>query len=89
MREIGVKGNTAWSLLVIVGLLVGSWFVVTTCVDIANSKETTTLDEALDRPVKIERYVDKDNGVVCYWNTRYPGYLTCVKVTNTTQRHAQ
>ncbi len=51
-------------------------------VNIADSKETTTLDEAVERPVKIERYVDDINGVVCYWNTRHPAYLTCVKVTN-------
>ncbi len=52
-------------------------------VNIADSKETTTLDEAVDRPTKIERYIDKQNGVACYWNTRHPAYLTCVKVTNT------
>lgn len=55
----------------------------------ASAKETTTLDEALDRPTKIERYVDKEHGVVCYWNARHPGYLTCVKVTNDRQRLAQ
>lgn len=49
-------------------------------VDVANAKETTTLDEALERPVKVEKHVDQENGVVCYWTDRYPKYLSCVKV---------
>jgi len=47
---------------------------------VAESKETTTLDEALERPVKVQRFVDKELGVVCYWVQRYPKYLTCVEV---------
>jgi hypothetical protein len=49
-----------------------------TCVDYANSKETTTLDDALNRPVKIEKYVDKANNVVCYWQEGSQ-YLTCLQ----------
>ena len=60
--------------------------VATTCVNVANAIKPTTLDEAVDRPFKIERYVDLYNGVVCYWNTRHPAYLTCVKVTRPQRR---
>ena len=63
----------------IVGMM---WLVcwgVTSCVDVANAKETTTLDDALERPVKVEKWVDRDNNVVCYWVQRYPKYLTCLQ----------
>ena len=49
-------------------------------VDVANSKETTTLDDALERPVVVERSYDDVTGVVCYWTTRYPKYLSCVQI---------
>ena len=49
-------------------------------VDTANSKETTTLDDALERPVKVQKYVDKENDVVCYWVGRVPDYLNCVQI---------
>jgi hypothetical protein len=53
---------------------------VTTCVDAANAIETTTLEDALERPVVLERSYDKDTGVVCYWATRHPEYIACVQV---------
>lgn len=75
MRELGKKivdmrGYWLIVMIVIAGL----------CLEYATAKEPTTLDEAVDRPVKIEQYVDKENGVVCYWHTRHPAYLTCVYV---------
>ena len=63
--------------------------LATTCTNMANAYESTTLDEAVDRPFKIERYVDQQNGMVCYWNTRHPAYLTCVKMTNTTKQYVR
>jgi hypothetical protein len=36
-------------------------------VNMANAKETTTLDDALERPVVVQKYVDKANNVICYW----------------------
>jgi hypothetical protein len=59
-------------------LIVVGFFVVTTCVERANAKETTTLEDALERPVVVESYVDKENGVICYWSNRFPKYLSCV-----------
>jgi hypothetical protein len=67
-------------VLLAVFLIVGMFFVVTTCVDRANAKETTTLEDALERPVVLERSYDKDTGVVCYWATRHPEYIACVQV---------
>lgn len=46
----------------------------------ASGKETTPLDEALERPVKVEKFVDEENGVVCYFVGNKPRYLTCVKL---------
>ena len=71
--------------VMIMVLMIGFIFTM----EVAVGKETTTLDEATNRPVKIEKYVDKVNGVVCYWNKRHPAELDCVKVTNTSKRHAQ
>jgi hypothetical protein len=65
-------------LIAVVVLMLGL-FVLTKCVDTANSKEPTTLEEALERPVKIEKYVDKANNVVCYWNARHPADLECLQ----------
>ncbi len=56
---------------------------VTTCVDAANSTEPTTLEAVLERDsnnVKVHKYVDKLNGVVCYWRGRSTN-LTCLHVT--------
>jgi hypothetical protein len=51
-------------------------------VDWANAKETTTLDDALNRPVKVEKYVDTENNVVCYWTQRFPKYLSCLQIND-------
>lgn len=66
------------SVMIIVGLslMMGLPF------GLALAKETTSLDEALDRPVKVEKFVDKENGVACYWNNRHPQHLSCVQVEN-------
>jgi hypothetical protein len=61
-------------------LIVVGCFVVTTCVDTANAKETTTLEDALERPVKVHRYFDKETFVACYWTERHPKYLSCVQL---------
>jgi hypothetical protein len=60
------------------------FFMVSTCVNYANAKETTTLDDALERPVVLERSYDNDTGVVCYWAVRYPQYIACVQVQGLT-----
>lgn len=73
-------------VLLLIILAVGPLLVA---LEYATGKETTTLDEATNRSVKIEKYVDKVNGVVCYWNKRHPAEIDCVKVTNTSKRHAQ
>jgi hypothetical protein len=44
-----------------------------------HSKETTTLDDAINRPVVIEKYVDKANNVVCYYEQKNPRFLTCLQ----------
>jgi hypothetical protein len=49
-------------------------------VDLANAKETTTLEDALERPVQVHRYFDKETFVACYWTDRHPKYLSCVQV---------
>ena len=64
----------------IVGMM---WLVcwgVTSCVDVANAIEPTTLEDALDRPVEVKKYIDKGNNVVCYWVDRYPKELECVYI---------
>lgn len=63
-------------------LFIGSLLLVFTCVDYANAKETTTLEDALNRPTNVNRFVDKENGVVCYWADQYPEHLACVLVEN-------
>jgi glucose uptake protein GlcU len=50
------------------------------CLAEANARETTTLDDALERPVKVQKYVDKEFGVVCYWTSRYLKNLSCVQI---------
>jgi hypothetical protein len=75
MRELAV-------VLFCVAVLCASFIFL---VDLANAKETTTLEDALERPVKVEKYVDTEEGVVCYWVQRYPKYLTCVKVDDDTR----
>jgi hypothetical protein len=65
--------------------VVAVFIACTVVVDLANSKETTTLDEALERPVKVQKFEDKENGVVCYYVGRYPDYLNCVKVEDDTR----
>jgi hypothetical protein len=73
-------------------LLAFAWalcFGVTTCVDVANAIEPTTLEEALDRPVEVKKYIDKDNSVVCYWVGRYPDKVDCVYVPRGLPRTAK
>jgi hypothetical protein len=69
-----------WVLLIAASIVLGLWFMVMSCVDTANAKETTTLDDALNRPVKVEHRYDKTTGVACFWTDRYPRYLSCVQV---------
>ena len=59
--------------LVIIGIIVAvSW---------ASAKETTSLEDALERPVKVERYIDQETGVACYWvGKRGPRYLSCIEL---------
>jgi hypothetical protein len=75
-------------VLYTVVILVLGLFVATTCVDFANAIEPTTLEEALERPVKVQKWVDKPNNVVCYWLTRYPKYLTCLQRRGLPQHNA-
>jgi hypothetical protein len=70
----------AITMAFVLALAVGLGLLVTTCVDAANAKETTTLEDALERPVVLERSYDNDTGVVCYWAVRYPRYIACVQV---------
>jgi hypothetical protein len=49
-------------------------------VDLANAKETTTLEDALERPVTVHRHFDPETFVACYWTDRHPKYLSCVQV---------
>ena len=68
-------------LYAVVTLVVGL-FVVTKCVDVANGKDTTPLENVFTRPhTDVQKFVDKDNGVVCYWRNRTDN-LFCVKVTS-------
>jgi hypothetical protein len=55
-------------------------FGVMTCVDWANAKETTTLEDALERPVVVHRHFDDETNVACYWTERHPQYISCVQV---------
>jgi hypothetical protein len=67
--------------LIIAAVVATALFMgITMCVDVANAKETTTLEEALERPVVLERRYDNDTGVVCYWANRFPQYIACVQV---------
>jgi hypothetical protein len=64
-------------------IIIGIAFVVTTCVDEANSTEPTTLEAVLERDshnVSVHKYVDKLNGVVCYWRG-ISDRLFCLHVT--------
>ncbi len=63
--------------------IIGSLTLAGLAVVDAIGKETTTLEDALERPVKVEKYVDKENNVVCYWADRYPQYLACVQIQET------
>jgi hypothetical protein len=67
-------------LLLAALMVIGLAFVTTTCVDYANAKEPTTLEDALERPYKIQKYVDKENSVVCYWQLRHPQLLSCIHI---------
>jgi hypothetical protein len=49
-------------------------------VKVANAKEPTTLEDALERPVVVQKYVDEANDVVCYWVDRRPQYLSCLQI---------
>ena len=74
MREYVLSVGIA----IIIGLAL--LVVIATCVDMANSKETTSLDDALERPVKVERYIDQETGVACYWIGRNPQYVSCLEL---------
>ena len=56
------------------------------CAQPAGAAETTPLDEAVERKskVKVEKFVDEENGVVCYYIAgsfgHFPRDLDCVKV---------
>ncbi len=65
-------------IMVVLGTISALW-LCTVCVDAVNAKETTTLEEALERPVVVEKYLDKANNVVCYWIKGNPKYLTCLQ----------
>lgn len=79
MREYVIAVGTT----ITIGLVL--LFGMTKCVDYANAAETTTLDEATNRPVKIMKYIDKKNNVICYWNKRHPADIECVHITSTRQ----
>ena len=68
------------TLAVVVGCVFAFGVLVTSCIDVANSEETTTLEDALERPVVVKKYVDEDNDVVCYYVGRVPDYLNCVQI---------
>jgi hypothetical protein len=65
--------------------LAAGLFVMFTCVDYANAKEPITLDEAIERPVKVKSFVDKKNSVVCYYFGTHPNYLNCVYIPRNTE----
>jgi len=47
---------------------------------VANSYETKTLDEVVDRPPPVvHTFVDKEHGVVCYWLDHHRN-VTCVRI---------
>jgi hypothetical protein len=69
-------------VILAVVLIVVGFFAVTTCVNFANAKETTTLEDALERPVVVHRHFDEETHVACYWTDRHPKYLSCVQVHN-------
>ena len=69
-------------VLLLMVLAVGPLMVA---LEYATAKETTTLDEATNRPVVIEKYIDKKNNVICYWNKRHPADIECVHLTSTRQ----
>ena len=71
-----------FSGILIAWVSVAALFFAATCVNYANAKEPTTLEEALERPVKVEKYVDKENNVVCYWTERYPEYISCLQIND-------
>jgi hypothetical protein len=70
------------ALLVIFGLLIA----IKMCAQTAGAAETTPLDDAVERKskVKVETFVDEENGVVCYYIAgsfgHFPRDLECVKV---------
>jgi hypothetical protein len=69
-------------------LILGSWILLgLSIVDTVNAKEPTTLEEAIERPVKVEKFVDKENNVVCYWATRHPEYLSCLQIRGLRQHN--
>jgi hypothetical protein len=81
MRDFFILLAFAGAFVLAGGLLVAS------CVDKANSIEPTTLEDALERPVKVQKYVDKvqkyvdkENSVVCYWQPKHPQSFDCVYV---------
>jgi hypothetical protein len=73
-------GVTMKELAIVVAAALAITVAFWVLVDFANAIETTTLDDALERPVVVQKYVDKENDVVCYWTTRYPRYLSCIQI---------
>ncbi len=68
------------SILIATAFAVGILLAAILLVDVVNAKETTTLEDALERPVTVERHYDENTGVACFWTDRYPRYLSCVQV---------
>ncbi len=68
------------TLLGAVVLVIVVFFSCVSAVDWANAKETTSLDDALNRPVVMQKYVDEENNVVCYWPPRHPQFINCVYI---------
>jgi hypothetical protein len=51
---------------------------------ISTARDTTTLDDATNRTATFRKYVDKENGVVCYYRQRgahISKHFECVQVT--------
>jgi hypothetical protein len=56
---------------------------------ISTAMDTTTLDDALERKVVIEKFVDKANNVVCYWVKGEPKFtFACLQRRGLRQHNA-
>jgi hypothetical protein len=68
------------SIFIAVLFAIGILVTAILFVDAVNAKETTTLEDALERPVVVHRHFDEETHVACYWTERHPKYLSCVQV---------